>query len=120
MALPTNLVVVRAEVVPINPLRLSLRNCRTFDQIDLDLDDGLLAIIGANGSGKSTLINAIDIALFGSRSLGSWYPRDTGEEGALEITLMFDHGGETYRVRRSFSPKGRGQSKVDLERLESE
>jgi DNA repair protein SbcC/Rad50 len=99
-----------------NPLRLSLRNCRTFDQIDLDLDDGLLAIIGANGSGKSTLINAIDIALFGSRSLGSWYPRDTGEEGQLEITLMFDHGDETYRVRRTFSPKGRGQSKTDLER----
>jgi exonuclease SbcC len=100
-----------------NPLHLSLRNCRTFQQIDLDLSEGLLAIIGANGAGKSTLINAIDVALFGpeSRSLADWYPRGAISDGPMVITLTFDHGGETYRVRRSFSPKGRGQSKTDLE-----
>ncbi len=74
----------------------------------------MLAIIGANGAGKSTLINAIDVALFGSRSLGEWYPRE-GNGDPLQIELLFEHGGDVFRVRRSFSPKGRGVAKVDFE-----
>ncbi len=101
-----------------NPLHLSLRNVRTFEEFDLDLPEGLVAILGSNGAGKSSVINAIDVALFGpeSRTLADWYPRGGGQD-PLVITLTFDHSGETYRVRRSFSPKGRGTSKTDLERL---
>lgn len=100
-----------------NPLNLRLRNCRTFREVDLDLPEGLLAIIGSNGAGKSTLINAIDVALFGptGRTLADWYPRDTAAIDPLVITLAFEHDGNVYRVRRSFSPKGRGQTKVELE-----
>ncbi len=96
---------------------MHLRNVRTFEEFELDLPEGLVAILGANGAGKSTLINAIDVALFGpeSRTLADWYPRGGGED-PLVITLTFEHDGETYRVRRSFSPKGRGTSKTDLER----
>lgn len=100
-----------------NPHALRLRNVRTFDEIHLDLPEGLLAILGDNGAGKTTLIAAIDVALFGpeGRSLASWYPRGMGLD-SLVIELVFEHAGETYRVRRSFSPKGRGTSKCELER----
>lgn len=100
-----------------NPHSLRLQNVRTFDEVQLDLPEGLLAVLGANGAGKSTLISAIDIALFGpeGRSLAPWYPRGLGTDPLL-IELVFEHGGAIYRVRRSYSPKGRGQSKMELER----
>jgi len=99
-----------------NPLRIELTNVRTFPNVSLDLPEGLLAILGTNGAGKSTLISAIDIALFGpeGRSLAPWYPRGGGND-PMTIELLFEHGGAEYRVRRSYSPKGRGQSKLDLE-----
>lgn len=101
-----------------NPLSIQLTNVRTFREVSLDLPEGLLAVIGENGAGKSTLIGAIDVALFGpeGRSLASWYPRGIGTD-PLEIVLVFEHADEIYRVRRTFSPKGRGMSKLDVEHL---
>jgi DNA repair exonuclease SbcCD ATPase subunit len=101
----------------VNPRSVTLENVRTFDHVHLDLPEGLLAVLGTNGAGKSTLISAIDVALFGpeGRSLAPWYPRGLGEE-PMVITLVFEHGGDLYRVRRAYSPKGRGQSKCDIER----
>ena len=100
-----------------NPLKVTLTNVRTFDQVELEIPEGLIAILGSNGAGKSTLISAIDIALFGpdGRSLAPWYPRGGGSD-PMTIELVFEHAGELFRVRRSYSPKGRGQSKLDLER----
>ncbi len=99
-----------------NPLRLELRRCRSWDHLDLELPEGIAALIGKNGSGKSSAVNAIEVALFGpeSRTLADLYPRGGGEE-PLVITLTFEHGPDLYRVRRSFSPKGRGTSKLDFE-----
>ncbi len=113
-----SLVQEREEANSTQPLHLSLKNCRTFDELELDIPEGLVAIVAPNGFGKSTIVDAIDVALFGpeSRTLADWYPRSGGED-PLVITLTFEHGGFTYRVRRSFSPKGRGVSKVDLERV---
>lgn len=98
------------------PLSLTLRRCVTFDDFTFDLPDGLVALLGTNGAGKSTIVNALDTALFGpeSRTLADLYPRVGGDE-PLMIELTFEHHGDTYRVRRSFSPKGRGASKTDLE-----
>jgi exonuclease SbcC len=100
-----------------NPLRLELTNVRTWEHLDLELPEQIVCIVGANGTGKSSIINALEIALFGSRSLGDLHPaaRGIAVTDPLVITLTFNHGGETYRVRRSYSPKGRGTSKVDFE-----
>jgi exonuclease SbcC len=99
------------------PLHLSLRNCRTYETLDLELPEGALAICGLNGSGKSTLVNAVDVALFGpdSRTLADWLSEDQ-PEGTLSITLTFQQENDIYRVRRTFNGKGRGQSNTDLER----
>ena len=102
-----------------NPLHLSARNYRSFAELDLDIPEGCAAIVGDNGAGKSSIINLIDLALFGSRSLGSALSDDAGDE-EMVIVLEFEHRGETYRVRRTYSGRGRGKSSIDFESSLSE
>lgn len=92
------------------PLSLHLENFRSYREQDFTFTDGLAALVGANGSGKSSLVSAIDVALFGpeGRSLAPYYSTDG--VGDMVIELVFEHDGLTYRVRRLFSPKGRGAS----------
>ncbi len=99
------------------PLSLDLQNARTFDSLHFDFAEGVTALVGPNGSGKSTLVSAVDVALFGaeSRSLADWLSTDRPEQ-TMTISLTFEHAGEVYRARRSFIGKGRGTTKVDLER----
>lgn len=100
-------------------MRLRLQNVGRFQDVDLQIPAGCLALVGPNGSGKSTLLNAIELALFadGSRDLAGclspWADR-------LEIELEFEHAGETYRVRRGYKQGsgGRGTATLDLERVE--
>lgn len=98
-----------------NPLTLRLKNVGRFADLEIDLPEGLLAVVGSNGSGKSTLVGAIELALFadGSRDLAGclspWADR-------LEIELVFEHAGETYRVRRGYVGGVRGKTTLDFER----
>jgi DNA repair protein SbcC/Rad50 len=99
-----------------NPLRLKLRNLRSFRELELVLPEGRTAILGANGAGKSTLASAVDWALFGPDSR-SWAPYLTqGAEGTeLLLELEFEHGDAVYRVRRGFSGRGSGKATLDLD-----
>lgn len=99
-----------------NPLRLRASAFRSYPELDLTFPEGCVAIVGPNGSGKSSLIAALDVALFGSRSMGD-YLSDDGDGETMFVELTFEHVGETYRVRRTFSAKGRGKSTTDFERL---
>lgn len=111
------------------PLRLRARNLRTYPKLDIRFGSGVVGILGelrdapegadSNGSGKSTILEAIDIALFGRRSLAGYLTRG-GDVDELMVELIFEHGGSEYRVRRTYSAKGRGQTKVDLERAATE
>lgn len=100
-----------------NPLAIRARNYRTFAELDLQLPAGCVAILGPNGAGKSSLVNVIDLALFGPETR-SWAPYLTqGLEGQrLELELVFEHDGATYRVRRGYSAAGSGKATLDLER----
>lgn len=104
-----------------NPLRLTAENYRSFERLDLDLPSGTVAIVGENGAGKSSIVNVVDLALFGppSRNLGDYLSEDAVDE-ALVLCLEFEHRGERYRVRRSYSPKGRGQTRLDFEKWEED
>lgn len=99
-----------------NPLSLRLRNLRTFEALELDLPEGCVSVTGDNGAGKSTLVNAIDASLFGpdGRSFRPFLTRGAAST-ELMVELIFDHAGETYRVRRGFSARGSGKSTLDLE-----
>jgi DNA repair protein SbcC/Rad50 len=101
----------------LNPVRITATNYRSFDELDLTLPDGCCAIVGANGAGKSSIMNVIELALFGSRSLGD-YLTDDSDATEMHVGLEFEHAGELYRVRRSYSARGRGQAKVDFERFD--
>jgi exonuclease SbcC len=100
----------------VNPLRIRATNYRTFRHLEVELPDGCVAVLGENGAGKSSIVNVIDYALFGaeSRSLAELLT-DDGVATDLELELTFEHAGETYRVRRGYSAKGRGKTTVDLE-----
>ena len=110
------------------PLRLRATNFRTFSELDLSLGDGLVGILGelrnvpagadSNGAGKTSVLEAIDICLFGRRSLAGFLTRG-GEVDALMLELTFEHNGHAYRVRRGYSARGRGKSAVDFERRDS-
>ncbi len=99
-----------------NPLRLRGQNFRSYADVDLELPSGVCAIVGANGAGKSSLLTMIEIALFGaeSRSLAPYLTVGAADTEMM-VELELEHRGERYRVRRSYSARGRGQAKVDLE-----
>jgi exonuclease SbcC len=97
----------------VNPLTLHATNVRTFAELDLAVPNGCVVIGGENGAGKSTILNLIDVALFAGR--GELAPLLTLGEDELTVELRFEHGGELYRVRRSYSAKGRGKTTFDLE-----
>lgn len=100
-----------------NVTSIRAENYRSYDRIDFDLPAGCVAIGGPNGSGKSSLIETIPIALYGPppgfRSLADFLKDDA--EGDLLIEIVVEHNGETYRIRRGFSPRGRGRTTLDFE-----
>lgn len=103
------------------PVSIHARNFRSHERLDLDLPAGLTAIVGENGAGKSSILQAVEIALFGprSRSLADYLTAD-GEGTELQVELVFEHDGRRFRVRRSYSARGRGMAKLDLERWDAE
>jgi exonuclease SbcC len=97
---------------------LRARQFRSYEQVEFDLPEGLLTILGPNGSGKSSLLMVIELALFGppGRSLAE-YLTSGSDEPEMQLVLEFEHGGQVYRARRTYSARGRGQSRVDFEQL---
>lgn len=80
---------------------IEIRNFKQHRHLDLDLDAGVVGIIGRNGSGKSNTLGAIQFALSGSQpgftkaELTSW-----GEKTG-SVTLGFSHDGSSYKLHRS-------------------
>lgn len=112
-----------------NPLLVKGRNFGPYASFEWEPADGLTAILGqnrigegvsSNGAGKSTLLEAIRVALFGpDLSWSDYLTLGADPDNDLcVVELEFEHGGERYRVRRSFSAKGRGKSATDFDRAE--
>jgi exonuclease SbcC len=84
--------------------RLALRNYRKFRELEVDLPEGLVAIVGRNGMGKSTLIEAVAFALYGTDASRT-RARGVRREGArpsepCSVTLEFTLHNEPYRIVR--------------------
>lgn len=90
---------------------LELRNYRKFENVRLELPDGIIGILGNNGTGKSTLVESIGWALFGNQKeivrVGKGSIRRSGASDR-EPTLVkteFNFGGDEYIVSREMSGK---------------
>lgn len=108
-----------------NPTRVWAENFRTYEEVSWEIPSGLTAIVGhntvtdgsdSNGSGKSSLLELLPIALFGPPMPWTEYLTAGGDAEACEVGCELEHSGERYRIRRTFSAKGRGSSKLDFER----
>jgi exonuclease SbcC len=98
------------------PLRITAKNLRTWEELELDVPLGITAIVGPNGAGKSTLVSAIDLALFGDgRELKRAHSRGAPDD-EVAIELELEHAGERYRIRRAYDVRGRGKPSLDFER----
>lgn len=107
-----------------NPTRVWAKNFRTYEEVSWDIPRGLTAIVGrntvtdgsdSNGSGKSSLLELLPIALFGPPMPWSEYLTAGGDADLCEVGCELEHAGKRYRIRRTFSAKGRGSSKLDFE-----
>lgn len=83
-------------------VNLELKLFRQHEATYLDFKSGLIGIIGANGAGKTSLVEAIAFALYGSKALrGKNHDVCTrGKDGTPTVTLVFEHDGTNYRVKR--------------------
>ncbi len=84
--------------------RLTLKNFRQHEDLDLSFVEGLNVLRGANESGKSTIFEAVIYALYGARGLIE--PIDLtvtwGKDvKTLAVSLELDFAGQTYSIRRS-------------------
>ena len=87
--------------------KLHLKNFKQYGQLNLDLREGLVGVVGKNGSGKSSVFEAILLCLFGTISLdknhykSSWVAKK--ENVLLELT--FEVQGKNWLVRREYRGK---------------
>ncbi len=106
------------------PTRVSAENIATYGSLTWEIPEGLTSVLGrnevsdgsdSNGAGKSTLLGLIPLALFGPDL--PWNEILAKGEEACSVELEFEHAGEVYRVRRTYSARGRGRTTLDFERL---
>lgn len=103
-------------------LSLELENFRQFEgrqtiEFATGGDEGNVTLIyGANGAGKTTLLNAFTWAFYGTLSAdveqqdrlftdAVWEKTQIGETVTCGVTLLFDHDGTQYRLRRSINTR---------------
>lgn len=100
------------------PTKIALQNFLSYGDVEVGLDGlQLAAVLGANGAGKSSIAtDAITWPLYGEGRYKDIdrYIRQGQENAVAELQLAL--AGETYRVIRTRSNKGRGKSTLELAR----
>lgn len=81
--------------------RISFKNFRVYEDLDLEIPAGVVGIHGPNGSGKSTLLDGVLWSLFGVSRTPKGGLRTDGVADECSCELTFEHEGHLYEVRRS-------------------
>lgn len=94
--------------------RLKARNFRRFRDVEVELPDGVIALVGRNGAGKSTFLEALGWCLYGheaartSKDLIKW--RGAAPNDDVRVHLAFRLGPHHYEVTRELL--GRSETHV--------
>lgn len=98
------------------PKRLEMRNFLPYrDPAPLEFDGIHLACLsGQNGAGKSSILDALTWAIWG-KARGNLM-NDLVHQGQTEmsVTLDFEHEGRDYRVKRTRTTAGKGQTFLEF------
>lgn len=94
---------------------IELRNFKIHEELSADFVEGVNFVYGPNGAGKSSLLEAIAIALYGSRWLQKIKSRwaDLVRRGAVEASVQLAFvgiDGVEYVVTRRFNSSGTSSS----------
>ncbi len=88
--------------------KVHLKNIGPHRSLDLDVDAGLVGVIGANGSGKSTFVNSIyaaltnDFSRFGATKSDVIHNECGSEHSFIEITGS--HRNQSFSLKRWLKP----------------
>ena len=99
--------------------QLWLRDFRSYDQLDLELPDGLTCVIGENGIGKTNLLEAIAYLIH----LKSFRGADNAAMVALHAPRAIVRGegsskGRDLLIEAEIPRTGRGRVQVNRQRLQ--
>jgi len=88
---------------------LKLKNYRRFRELELELPENLIGIIGNNGAGKTTIVEAIGWCLYGNR-IRRTDKQDIRSQccdssDVCSVELIFSCGDHEYRILRLLKGK---------------
>ncbi|KRL00839.1 AAA family ATPase [Liquorilactobacillus capillatus] len=101
------------------PAKLILKNFGPYEDETIDFtkfdEASIFLIAGKTGSGKTTIFDALTFALYGCSASDDRTPQSMRSDfadtrTATEVTLLFEHQGQTYRIVR------RPKQELDKER----
>ena len=88
---------------------LRLQNYRRFSELELEIPENLIGIVGSNGIGKTTIVEAIGWVLYGNKikrtdkqDIRSQFCEN---KDVCSVEMIFVCGGNEYRVRRQLKGK---------------
>ena len=89
---------------------LSIENLAVVEQLEIELQPGLVVLTGETGAGKSVILGALDL-LCGGRSAADLVR--TGAQKARVQAMVEDGGGVEVALRRDVTTQGRSRAFID-------
>ena len=93
---------------------VTLRNIRSYEELDLAFEEGITLLTGDIGAGKTTILAAIEFALFGlQRTIldGDALLRHGADDGSVSLTFVIDQREIT--ITRALRRTGQGVRQSD-------
>lgn len=97
-----------------------LKNWRSHSSSTINFSKGTNIIVGRMGGGKSSVIDGVCFALFGTTpavqhrrlKITDFIKNRPKEESEAEVTLVFEHKGDEYRIIRRIKRKGGSEAEI--------